>query len=256
MRGLGRLAVLLLPLMLAGAAAPERPLAVDRVEVLRSYPHDRGAFTEGLLYHDGYLYESTGEVGQSSIRKVALESGKVIRRIDVPPPYFGEGIVAWGKQIISLTWQHHIGFRWSLDRFKQLGKFSYPGEGWALTSDGRQIIMSDGTDELRFLDPATLEEKRRLKVTINGKPLRQINELEYVDGEILANIWFSDFIVRIDPALGEVIGVIDLTALRERPGLQDKRNVLNGIAWDAGRRRLFVTGKNWPSLFEIALPRR
>lgn len=249
----------LLGLLLLGAAAvppPPDPLPVVPAEIVRSYPHDRAAFTEGLFFRDGYLFESTGEVGKSSIRKVALETGKVVRRIDVPPPYFGEGIVAWGQQIISLTWQHHIGFRWSLDGFRKQGEFRYPGEGWALTTDGKQIIMSDGTAQLRFLDPVTLAEKRRLNVTINGSPINKINELEYVDGEILANIWFTDFIIRIDPASGRVVGIIDLspiTAVVKRRGDND---VANGIAWDAARRRLFVTGKNWGSLYEIKPPKR
>lgn len=251
MRWLG----LLLPLLLAGASAAPPALQTQRATVIKRYPHDKSAFTEGLLIHDGFLYESSGQVGRSSIRKIVLATGKVVRTATVPRPYFGEGIVISGKQIISLTWQHHKGFRWSLDSFKQLGSFTYPGEGWALTSDGRQIIMSDGTDQLRFLDPVTLAEKRRLRVTLDGTPLPQINELEYVDGEVLANIWHTDFIVRIDPASGRVIGLIDLSALAREAKVGDPEGVANGIAWDARNRHLYVTGKLWPTLFEIAPPR-
>ncbi len=250
-----RLIACLLPLLLLGATEAPVALPVQVATVIKRLPHDRHAFTEGLFIRDGFLYESTGQVGQSSISKIVLETGKVRRRVTVPAPYFGEGIIAWGKQIISLTWQHHKGFRWTLDGFKKVGSFEYPGEGWALTSDGRSIIMSDGTDQLRFLDPASLTETRRISVTIDGKPLPQINELEYVDGEILANVWQTDFIVRIDPATGKVIGIIDLRALTRSVNPTDPNAVPNGIAWDAPHRRLFVTGKLWPVLFEIAPPK-
>ena len=246
----------LLPLLLIGAAAPPPALPVQTATVIKRFPHDRSLFTEGLLIHDGFLYESSGQVGRSSIRKIVLATGKVVRKANVPAPYFGEGIVIWGKQLLSLTWQHHKGFRWSLDGFRQLGSFSYPGEGWALTTDGKSIIMSDGTDQLRFLDPVTLAEKRRVRVTLNGSPLPQLNELEYVDGEVLANVWHTDFIARIDPASGRVVGLIDLTALTRAANVADPEGVANGIAWDAAKRKLYVTGKLWPVLFEIAPPKR
>lgn len=246
----------LLPLLIAAAAPAPPSLPVQTATAINRYPHDKSAFVEGLLVHDGFLYESTGQVGRSSIRKVVLATGKVVRSASVPRPYFGEGIVIWGKQLLSLTWQHHKGFRWSLDGFKQVGSFSYPGEGWALTSDGKSIIMSDGTDQLRFLDPVTLAERRRVRVTLNGSPLPQLNELEYVDGEVLANVWHTDFIVRIDPGSGRVIGMIDLTALTRAANVADPEGVANGIAWDAAKRKLYVTGKLWPFLFEIAPPRR
>ncbi|OYY91772.1 MAG: glutamine cyclotransferase [Sphingomonas sp. 28-66-16] len=246
------IALLLASLAPAGAADEAAP--VVRAEVIRRLPHDRRAFTEGLFIRDGMLYESTGEVGASSIRKVDLATGRVLKRAIVPPPYFGEGIISWGDQLISLTWQHQKGFRWRLTDFKRLGSFDYPGEGWALTSDGKQIIMSDGTPELRFLDPLTLKETRRLQVTADGQPLRRINELEYVEGEIYANIWMTDWIARIDPESGQVVGWIDVSKLAADSGSDGVNSVANGIAWDAKRRRLYVTGKNWPWLYEIKLP--
>jgi len=242
-------------LLLIGADDQQQRVPADAAQIVRVYPHDSTAFTEGLFFQDGHLYESTGQVGHSSIRKVTLETGKVVREVIVPAPYFGEGIIAWGKQIISLTWQHQTGFRWTLDGFRKIGKFAYPGEGWALTSDGKAIIMSDGTPELRFLDPVTLKEQRRLRVTLNGRPLAKINEIEYVEGEILANIWQTNYIVRIDPVSGKVIAAIDLSALTQSVNPTDSNAVPNGIAWDADHRRLFVTGKLWPVLFEISPPK-
>ncbi|WEJ97886.1 MAG: glutaminyl-peptide cyclotransferase [Candidatus Sphingomonas phytovorans] len=241
-------------LLLAAAPAPPA-LPVVPAQVVRTLPHDPDAFTEGLFYRDGHLYESTGQVGESSIRKVELETGKVIRSVSIPSPYFGEGIAPVGSQIVSLTWQHHTGFRWTLDGFRKLGSFSYPGEGWALTSNDRTVVMSDGTAQLRFLDPATLKEQRRITVTANGRQIDQLNELEFVDGEILANVWRTQYIVRIDPADGHVIGWIDLSALITAVGETDPEAVPNGIAWDARGRHLYVTGKLWPTLFEIKPPK-
>jgi glutamine cyclotransferase len=246
-------------LLLAAAPAPPapdaQPLPIDPAQLVRTLPHDPGAFTEGLFYQDGYLYESTGQVGRSSIRKVDLETGKVIKSVTVPPPYFGEGIAPVGKQIVSLTWQHHLGFRWSLDGFRKQGNFTYRGEGWALTGDGQSVIMSDGTAQLRFLDPVTMKERRRITVTANGRSIDQLNELEYVDGEILANIWRTKYIARIDPADGHVLGWIDLAALIDTVAATDPDAVPNGIAWDAKGRHLYVTGKEWPMLFEIKPPK-
>lgn len=243
------LALLLLALT---AQAPSVPVA--QAEVVQSFPHDPRAFTEGLLFHDGYLYESTGEPGRSSIRKVDLETGKVLQKVDIPPPTFGEGIVVWNKQILSLTWRDQTGYRWTLKDFRKIGSFHYPGEGWALTSDGSDILMSDGSPQIRVIDPATFKEKRRITVTYNGHPIRQVNELEYVDGQILANIWQTNLIARIDPASGKIVGFIDLTGLTEQVRPTSTDDVPNGIAWDAKGHRLFVTGKDWPTLFEIKLP--
>ena len=244
----------------AGRARGElpRPCRIDaspfRVHV---YPHDRNAFTEGLFYLDGFLYESTGLNGQSTVRKVDLATGRVLRRRSLSPRFFGEGIVAWKDQLIQLTWQNHVGFVDDLISFKQLRKFSYAGEGWALTQNGRELIMSDGTPQLRFLDPVTLTEVRRLTVTADGRPVKDLNELEWVKGEVLANIWLTNTIARIDPATGKVTGWIDLTGLMNPAELGgDPDAIPNGIAYDAAHDRLFVTGKRWPRLFEIKLVKR
>ena len=245
-------------LMFAVAAGTPRATAaavpVYGYEVVHVYPHDPGAFTEGLFYLNGYLYESTGLEGQSSIRKVRLETGEVVQHIDIPAQYFGEGIVNWQHHLISLTWKSQTGFVHDLTTFKRERTFHYPGEGWALTQDGTHLIMSDGTPQLRFLDPATLAETRRLTVTYDGAPVRNLNELEWVEGEIYANLWQTNLIARIDPSSGAVVGVINLSGLLS-PGdvVAGRTDVLNGIAYDSQHRRLFVTGKNWPKLFEIRL---
>lgn len=223
--------------------------------LVKSHPHDPAAFTEGLFYLDGALYESTGLEGQSDIRKVALKTGKVEQRRVLDRRYFGEGIVNWKDRIISLTWRHRQGFVWSLRDFKPLSDFRYAGEGWALTQDGRQIIMSDGTAQLRFLNPETLAETRRVTVTWNGRPVERLNELEYVKGEVWANIWYDTNIARIDPTTGAVIDWIDIAPLRKAAGVTDTEAVANGIAYDAAKDRLFVTGKYWPKLFEIKVGR-
>jgi len=185
---------------------------------------------------------------------VRLETGEVMRERELSTVYFGEGIVALGNRLYSLTWRNHIGFIWKLDDFSPLGGFSYPGEGWGLTTDGARLVMSDGTDQIRFLDPTTLAETGRISVTADGKPLDQINELEWVDGEILANLWQDTRIARIDPATGQVKAFIDLAALVPTgPQIDPNDDVANGIAWDAAGKRLFVTGKRWPKLYEIKL---
>lgn len=240
----------------AAAVAPvptAEKVPMQGYEIVRTYPHDPKAFTQGLLYLDGNLYESTGHIGESTIRKVSLADGRVLKSADVPRPHFGEGLVNWGSQLISITWQGGMGFRWDRESFRKLGEFRYPGEGWGLTQNGREIIMSDGTPELRFLDPKTLAERRRVKVTLRGRPLPYLNELEWVKGEVYANIWQTDFIVRIDPATGKVVGLIDLRGLQTKAGRSGADEVLNGIAYDAKGDRLFVTGKRWPSLYEIKL---
>jgi glutaminyl-peptide cyclotransferase len=250
-----RLAALLVALFAAGTARAAIP--TYGVEVVHTYPHDPGAFTEGLFYEGGFFYESTGLNGRSQIRKVDPATGRVLQSRDLAPAYFGEGIVAWRGHLVQLTWTGHVGFIYDLASFRTLGQFRYAGEGWALTRNEREIIMSDGTPQLRFLDPATLKEIRRLTVTADGVPVRNVNELEWVKGEIYANIWLTSRIARIDPVSGRVVGWIDLTGLitpRDTGGNEDA--VANGIAYDAARDRLFVTGKLWPKLFEIRLVRR
>ncbi|TPG48286.1 glutaminyl-peptide cyclotransferase [Sphingomonas glacialis] len=237
----------------APTAAPA-PITPEPARILASYPHDTSAFTEGLLIDHGTLYESTGREGQSDIRRVDLTSGRVLARVKLPPALFGEGIVAWRKELFSVTWHGGQGFRWTLPALKRSGGFRYEGEGWAMTEDGHALILSDGTPVLRYFDPATQKVVRRLTVTLGGRPLERLNELEYVDGEILANIWMTRYIVRIDPADGHVRGVIDLAPLIAQVGATDRDSVPNGIAYDRAAHKLYVTGKNWPRLFEIALP--
>jgi glutamine cyclotransferase len=226
-------------------------------QVVHSYPHDTSAFTEGLFYLDGFLYESTGLEFQSSIRKVRPETGEIVQKHDLPGQYFGEGIVNWKDRMVGLTYRSQVGFVYSLDSFAVQRQFSYPGEGWALTQDGKRIIMSDGTPEIRFWDPETLQETGRITVTDQGQPVKNVNELEWIKGEIYANIWETSRIARIDPASGKVIGWIDLTGLLSPADTADgQTDVLNGIAYDAQHDRLFVTGKRWPKLFEIRLVKK
>jgi glutaminyl-peptide cyclotransferase len=222
-------------------------------KVLNTYPHDRMAFTEGLVIDGGALYESTGLNGRSSLRRVDLESGKVLQSVPLDQQYFGEGVTTWKDQIVQLTWQSHVGFVYDKATFKLLKTFNYPGEGWGLTHDDQSLIMSDGTPTIHFLDPVTLQETKRITVTDKGQPIVNLNELEYVHGEILANVWQTDHIARIAPDTGAVIGWIDLAGLLSQADRQQPVDVLNGIAYDAVRDRLFVTGKLWPKLFEIAL---
>jgi len=220
--------------------------------VVKVYPHDRMAFTQGLQYVDGVLYEGTGQNGQSGIRKVELETGKVLQHQPLDVKYFGEGITVWQNTIVQITWQSEIGFVYDKASFKQLKSFSYTGEGWGLTHDGTRLIMSDGTAYIRFLDPVTFRESGRVLVKDNGVAISKLNELEFVKGEIVANVWMTKRLVRISPKTGEVLGWIDLTGLLD-PRDEIGTDVLNGIAYDAKGDRLFVTGKLWPKLFEIKL---
>jgi glutaminyl-peptide cyclotransferase len=232
-------------------------------EVAHSYPHDRAAFTEGLFYQNGFLYESTGLNLQSSLRKVKLETGEVVQKFDWPEEYFGEGIIQWHDQVYQLTYKNEIGFIFDFGTFAKKGEFHYQGQGWAFTTDGKWIYMDgsravqaeESDPEIRILDPETLKETGIIKVTADGAPLKNLNELEWVKGEIYANIWQTDKIARINPKTGEVVGWIDLTGISS-PQDQQGAGVLNGIAYDAQADRLFVTGKNWPKLFEIRLVKR
>jgi glutaminyl-peptide cyclotransferase len=225
-------------------------------EVVHSYPHDRAAFTQGLVYLDGFLYEGTGMNGRSSLRKVKLETGEVLQQRALPEQYFGEGITDWNSELIQLTWQAQTGFVYDRTTFDSKRTFRYPGEGWGLTHDGTRIIMSDGSSTLRFWNPTTLEETGRLQVVDGAMPVTNLNELEWVDGEIYANIWQTDRIARISPATGHVTGWIDLQGLLKESDRAVPVDVLNGIAYDAQRHRLFVTGKLWPTVFEIKLLKR
>lgn len=243
-------------LQMAPEPAAPAPPPIEQARLLATYPHDTSAFTEGLLIHRGQLYESTGREGQSDIRRVDLRSGRVRARVRIPSTLFGEGIVAWHDNLFSVTWHGGRGFRWTLPALKRSGSFRYAGEGWAMTDDGRNLILSDGTPILRFLDPVTQNVIRRLTVTIEGRPLDRLNELEYVKGELLANVWMTRYIVRIDPDTGKVKGIIDLTPMLTKVALTDRDSVANGIAYDRDADRLYVTGKNWPKLFEIARPRQ
>ena len=236
----------------ATATAAPAPIIEFRHEVVNTFPHDRGAFTQGLLYRDGFLYESTGLHGRSGVRKVVLETGTVIQQRSLEKQYFGEGLADWNGTLIQLTWQNRIGFVFDINTLEPRRSFGYEGEGWGLTHDGRRLIMSDGTPTLRFLDPETQRETGRVTVTYEGNPLRGVNELEMVDDALWANVWGSEWIVRIDPDSGRVTGRANLAGLlpAEERGRVD---VLNGIAWDAQGKRLFVTGKLWPTLFEIRL---
>lgn len=252
--GLLRALILLPALALTASAAPLPAPTTVAARALARHPHDASAFTQGLFIRDGRLYESTGFEGRSTIREVELKTGRVIRQTSLPADQFGEGATDFGPNIYSITWQGGIGHRWRLADFKRIGGFRYAGEGWGLTQDGRQLILSDGTATLRFLDPRTMAVTRRVTVTDNGRPKDQLNELEYVDGEILANIWHEDRIARIDPRTGRIKGWIDLTAIVAATPRRDPEAVLNGIAWDKSARKLYVTGKLWPTLYQIAWP--
>jgi len=232
------------------------PPAASRVPIykytiVKSYPHDPDAFTEGLEYRDGFLYESTGLNGRSSIRKVKFETGEVVQLKNISKDYFGEGITFWKEDLFELTWVSEIAFVYDAKTFALKKSFNYKGEGWALTHNADSLIMSDGTSELRFIDPATFKERRRITVTDGGMPITSLNELEWVKGEIFANVYTTDYIARIDPSTGRVTGWIDLRGMLPRQN--DGNTVPNGIAYDADHDRLFVTGKNWPKLFEIRL---
>ena len=221
--------------------------------IIHTYPHDREAYTQGLLFTDGVLYESTGLVGASSLRKVALETGEVLQFYAVPEPYFGEGLTLFGDRLIQLTWKSQTGFVYDRESFALLGTFSYPTQGWGLTHDTQQLIMSDGSATLHFLDPWTFEELGQVQVYDDNGPVVRLNELEYIGGQIYANIYLTDLVARIDPESGRVTAWIDLAGLLQPEDLDPPVNVLNGIAYDAQGERLFVTGKLWPKLFEIEL---
>ena len=239
----------LLCLLLAVPVMGADDIPVLGAEVVNTFPHDPDAWTQGLVFHDGALYEGTGRRGMSNLRKVKLESGELEKRHNLNNRYFGEGITIFGDKIYQITWQSHVGFVYDLATFTQEKSFFLAGEGWGITHDGEHLIVSDGTAWLRLLDPETLAETKRVHVTLNGAPVQFLNELEYIDGEIWANVWYQDSIVRIDPATGNITSIVNLEELY--PNRRSRDEVLNGIAWDAEGKRLFVTGKLWTQLFEI-----
>lgn len=221
--------------------------------IVNTYTHDANAFTQGLVYYEGIFYEGTGRYGFSDIRRVEIETGNVLQDRDIADQYFGEGITLWEDQLLQLTWQAEKGFIYDRETFEPRGEFSYATEGWGLTHDGTQLIMSDGSHLLFFLDPNTFAEIDTVDVKNNGQPVIRLNELEYINGEVWANVWLTDMIVRIDPETGNVIGWLDLDGLKPDENLGNRDAVLNGIAYDAEGDRLFVTGKLWSKLFEIQL---
>jgi glutaminyl-peptide cyclotransferase len=236
------------------AAAPAVRARADSYQIIHTYPHDPKAFTQGLIYVDGHLYESTGLNGRSSLRMVDLTSGQVLQKHELPSEYFGEGLTDWASTLIQLTWTSHQAFVYDRFSFSLERTFTYTGEGWGLTHDTANLIMSDGTSYLRFLDPRTFRVVRRIHVTDDsGQAVDNLNELEYIHGEIYANVWQSDEIVRISPRTGRILGRIDLSGIIDKRELNGEGAVLNGIAYDAAGDRLFVTGKLWPKLFEIKI---
>lgn len=255
--------VLLVALCLCGPFAagaedflinPQTPVYACRL--VKAYPHDPLAFTQGLVFYGGYLYESTGLYGRSSLRKVNLATGRVLKIRRLPGKYFGEGITLWKDRIVLLTWQSHKGFIYDRETFRQTGQFTYGTEGWGMTFDGAHFIMSDGTPVLQFLEPGSFKVVKRMTVHESGRPVTHLNELEVVKGEVFANIWETNYIARISPDSGKVTGWIDLGSLYAELGDAGQAGVPNGIAYDPDRDRLFVTGKNWPKLFEVRLVRQ
>ena len=229
-------------------------VAVQRAEIVEEHPHDPGAFTQGLLWCDGRLYESTGEVGKSELREIRLEDGEVLRRAGFPADSWGEGIADWGDEIVGLTLSSGTALRWARDDFAPRGSLPCAGQGWGLARMEDELVMSDGSDLLRILDPESFAVRRTLAVSEGGRPLRLLNDLAFVGGELFANVFMTDTIARIDPATGAVSARLDLAGIVAQSGRRDIRDVLNGIAWDEQAGRLFVTGKNWPRLYEISVP--
>jgi glutamine cyclotransferase len=238
-----------------GISGRTAQIPVLSVKLVRAYPHDPHAFTQGLEYYGGYLYESTGIAGQSTLRKVALQTGAVLQKVSLPPQYFGEGLTILHGKIYQLTWLSKKGFVYDLRSFRQIGEFPYYSEGWGLTHDDKSLIMSDGTNKIRYIDPVSFSVTRTMEVYAGGEGVVNLNELEYIKGEIFANIWHSARIARIDARSGQVLAWIDLTSIVSKEQHSDEA-VLNGIAYDKIGDRLLVTGKNWSKVFEIKLEAR
>lgn len=240
------------PILMRQTAKAQAPAEYTFV-LIHSFPHDTSAYTQGLAHRDGFLYEGTGLNGRSSLRRVNLETGTVVQRVDLEPEFFGEGVTIVKDKIIQLTWKSQTGFVYDLNSFRLLRQFHYPGEGWGLATNGTDLFMSDGTAEIRVLDPETFREKRRFKVHDRSKLIDQLNELEFVEGQIFANVWHTSRIACISPQTGAVVGWIDLTGLPSPIYHLEPEAVLNGIAYDSIHKRLFVTGKLWPMIYEIRL---
>lgn len=247
-------------------AKTDASLPIYTYEIVNTFKHDSKAFTEGLFFYNGFLYESTGQEGKSDLRKVELESGKKVQEYKLPTDSFGEGATVLNGKIYQLTWREGRGFVYEADTFKLLKEFNYAGQGWGMTNDGKNIFMTDSTHVIRVVDPETFQTVKTLVVLReDGKPLMQINELEYIKGEIWANVWHSEepeilgkpnYIARIDPNSGKILGWIDLDGISPDDIARDSENTLNGIAYDAAKDRIFVTGKNWKNLFEIKVKPR
>ena len=225
-------------------------------QVVHAWPHDRRAFTQGLVFLDGELLESTGMNGESSLRRVELETGRILQQVQLPYSIFAEGLAVFGRKLFQLTWQNEKCLVYDAQSFQQKAVFGYSGEGWGLTTDGQSLVMSDGSERLRFIDPDSFAVQKTITVTAAGRPLPRLNELEYIKGELFANIWQTDFVARINPTNGNVLGFINFTGLLPPPDRDASTDVLNGIAYDSARDRIFVTGKRWPKLFEVRLQRK
>ncbi len=238
-----------------GNAAPE-DIPTDSYTLVKKWPHDRGAFTEGLLFWDGMLIESTGLNGRSTLRKVDLETGVVRQEVKLPAQCFGEGITVLGEKVFQLTWLSHRGFIYDVKTMNREGEFSFSGEGWGLTTDGHSLIMTDGSNRIRFIDPDSFRVTRTIEVFAHGEPVKMLNELEYVKGELYANVWQTEFVLRIDPDTGRILGAIDFVGILPQSERNKDTDVMNGIAYDASGDRLFVTGKNWPELFQVKVKSR
>ena len=241
----------LAPVVATPVAAQQSNVKQLDWSIVKAFPHDPTSFTEGLLWHEGALYESTGLEGQSKLRRVDLQSGAPLKNVNLPASLFGEGLALAGERLYQLTWQTKVGFVYDAKTFKPLAKFSYQNEGWGLTFNGADLIQSDGTDVLTWRDPKNFAAKRTVKVTRNGAPLANLNELEWIDGHVWANVWQSDNIVIIEPTSGQVVAQLNLSGILAAADRNGTEDVLNGIAYDAANKRVFITGKNWSKLFWI-----
>jgi glutamine cyclotransferase len=250
------IAIAMPALWLSAVGARQTPAPPDipvlTATIVARYPHDRAAFTEGLAWANGALYESTGLEGRSEVRRVSLD-GRVTARATIDPKQFGEGLAIWRNQVITLTWHDGLAHRWNARTLKRVGTARYAGDGWGLAAQGNTLAMTDGSATIKFFDAATFRETRRVTATLRGKPLPEVNELEYVDGALLANVWHTPFLVRIDTESGKVTAIVDLRPIVAEIAATDPEAVANGVAWDAQKRRLFVTGKLWPTVFEIKI---